>query len=717
MNRITFIFALLIASPATRSYASPSPDIEIIRGRIVAALMAPPVNDARVKELMSTLRRDGTWPGIDYDNVSREAFGHSQHLSNMVQMSRAYGKKGSALKGGKELKNAVYLALDYWLAHDFICENWWWNEIGTPDALTSVLLIMDKDLSQTQIDKASAITARSHINAQGARQSGDRIKIAGIQAKNALFRRDAATFEMLVKVIEGEIRFVPADQRGMQYDYSFHHRDDHVNNTLSYGLGYADAFAEWAAYTEGARCRFSEQAVRQLVDYYLDGICKQMVYGKYPDPAAANRDIARQGHGGPMGIRTPERLIAATSYRKAELQEIVNIRQNKAKPTYSFGKFFWLSEYYTHQRPGYFASVRMYSDRNANMEQPYNGEGLMNHHRGDGANYISVTGTEYADVAPVYDWQKIPGTTILQKPSLPHENEIQKYGAMDFAGAVTDGLYGAAAFDFISPHDPLCARKAWFFFDSEYVCLGAGIKSGTNNTVATTMNQCLLHGDVTVNADGEVQTVPRGERQIDDVRWIYHGGAGYIFPQPARINLANQAATGSWFRVNRQTGASKREVSTDIFKLWIDHGARLNGAAYQYVVMPGAGEEQVAEAWQNPKIDVLSNTRELQAVWHKTLKILQIVCYKNSTLRLSGGYAVMMDSPGMVMVKVAGSGFELSVADPSRKLGKMHFSVNRKIEKKGENFTAVWDEAGSMSHISVDLPQAGHAGESVTVKF
>jgi chondroitin AC lyase len=30
---------------------------------------------------------------------------------------------------------------------------------------------------------------------------------------------------------------------------------------------------------------------------------------------------------------------------------------------------------------------------------------------------------------------------------------------------------------FKSVHDPLKAHKAWFFFDNEYVCLGAGINS------------------------------------------------------------------------------------------------------------------------------------------------------------------------------------------------------------------------------------------------
>ena len=718
-NRIIILSLVVLTtiSSTCESWAATNPDIEKIRGRIVATLMEPAVDDARVKELIATLRSDGTWPGIDYADVRREAFQHTQHLSNMLLMSRTYKKKGSAYYGKKELKNAIYLSLDYWTAHDFICDNWWNNEIGTPDVITAMLLILDKDLTPAQVDKALAITGRSHINAQGARQSGDRIKIAGIQAKYTLFKRDVETFEMLVKVIEGEIRFVPTDQRGMQYDYSFHHRDDHVNNTLTYGLGYADAFVEWTTYLSGTRYQLAEQAIKQLVDYYLDGICKQMVDGKYPDPSTANRDISRPGHGHAMGAITPKRLLEATSYRKEELQQIVNIREGQAKSNLSYGKFFWLSEYYVHQRPGYFTSVRMFSERNANMEVPYNSEGLTNHHRGDGTNYISLTGTEYDDMAPVNDWQKIPGTTILQKPSLPDENQIQKYGVMDFVGAVTDGVYGAVGFDFISPHDPLRARKAWFFFDKEYVCLGAGIRSQTNNPVVTTINQCLLRGEVSINVDGATTIQAKGERPIDGVRWVYHDGVGYIFPKAVKVNLANQPATGSWYTINKQTYIPKGDVTMDVFKLWIDHGARLNGATYQYIVMPNTGKEQVAAAAQSPAVTVLSNTPEMQAVWHNTLNILQVVCYKNGTLPLADNYNLTLDSPCILMAKPGNNQFELTVADPTRKLGKIHFSVNYRFERKGQNFLSVWNETKKVSDISIDLPQGERAGESVIIKL
>ena len=77
----------------------------------------------------------------------------------------------------------------------------------------------------------------------------------------------------------------------------------------------------------------------------------------------------------------------------------------------------------------------------------------------------------------------IPGTTVVHKPGPPHWDEIVKKGRKAFVGGLTDGEYGAAVFDFESPRDPLKARKSWFFFDDEYVCLGSGITSKADLTL------------------------------------------------------------------------------------------------------------------------------------------------------------------------------------------------------------------------------------------
>ena len=690
-------------------------DLEILRQRFIVELLKPEVNPGHIKQLMSTINKDGTWPGINYTDVSNTGFQHSEHLGNLVELSRAYKRKGSEYKGDKMLKKVIYSSLDYWLVNDFMCENWWWNQIGTPTALVSVLLIMDTDLTKEQVAKTLPMVGRANLNATGARSSGDRIKIAGILAKTLLYNRDEIQFKEVIKVIEGEIKF--ATGRGMQYDYSFHHREDRVNNTLSYGLGYADAFAEWAANVAGTKYQFSVKPLQQLIDYYLDGICKMMVYGKYSDQGAKNRDITRSESHRAFGTSTPEKLLSATDYRKNELEAIVKIRRGEADPILSHSTFFWQTEHFTIQRPEFFTSVRMHSTRNDNMEVAYNSEGLMNHHRGDGTNYISMTGDEYTNISPVYDWQKIPGATILQKPELPSENEIQKKGLTDFVGAVTDGRYGAVAFDFKSPHDPLAAKKAWFFFDKEYVCLGTGISARSKLAAVTTLNQCLLHGNVVVVSGNSKSVMPNGDRELNQVKWMLHDGIGYLFPEAQTVNLSNQAQTGSWFKINHQSDSPRDEISMDVFKLWINHGAQPANAKYAYIVVPATTEKEM-ENRNASDIVILANTADIQAVKHSGLNISQIVFHTSGEIQVSETLKIGMDSPGIVMVKTDGREVrQISVTDPSRKLRKIHLTVSGKVGKNGADFSSFWNEGRGVSEIAIDLPQTVYAGKSVTIKL
>jgi chondroitin AC lyase len=506
--------------------------------------------------------------------------------------------------------------------------------------------------------------------------------------------------------------------RGIQYDYSFHHRVDGVNNTLSYGTSYASAFIEWAAYVGGTEYAFADEPIKRLVDYYLDGICKHLIFGKYPDPGAKNRSISREGALNPYSSGDVDKLLITTDYRWQELNQIKFIRENQSRPTLSHATFYWNTEHFTVQRPGWFTSVRMYSTRNYNMEVGYNSEGLKNHHRGDGTNHISRTGDEYYDLAPVFDFQKVPGATILQKENMPAPGEIQKLGLTSFVGAVTDGKYGAVAFDFRSPHDPLIARKAWFFFDEEYVCLGTGISCRENLPVATALNQCLLRGDVTVSSANKKSLVPQGEKELQNVDWVFHDGIGYVFPEPVTVGLKNNAATGSWWDINKQTDSPKDEVKLDVFKLWLNHGEKPSEESYEYIVVPATSVEKMEQNNSKNSVEILSNTSELQTVKHTGLQMLQAVFYKAGEIQVSEKLKLVCDNPGIVMLKLNGEKVTgISVSDPNRELGKFHISISVKTEKTGDNFTAIWNEKSGMTNISVDLPKTVYAGQSVTINL
>ncbi len=739
MKNTIISLAIFLYVFSFQTIAEAKDDLNTIRKRITAELMKPKVDDGQVEALINKIRVDGSWPDIDYENVSRTGFQHRNHLKNMVLIGRAYKKNESKFYKSKKAKKAVEAALGYWINNDFICDNWWYNQIGVPNGLVTLILIIGDDLNEDLIKKAQPIIGRANINAGGARPGGDRIKIAGIQAKNMLFLRDNQKFDEVVRVIENEIKYVKwvgakygysfrnipagfsnrlAGGRGIQYDNSFHHRKDGVNNTLSYGLGYANAFVEWAVYTGGTKYSFSEEKLEHLVNYYLDGICKTAVFGKFPDAGVKNRSISRKGTLHAYSPNTPEKLLLTTDYRKDDIQEIIDIRNKGKKPTLSHATYYWHSEHFSFQRPDWFTSVRMYSTRTYNMEEPYNSEGLLNHHRGDGTNHISRTGDEYYDIAPVFDYQKIPGATIMQKKQLPSEKEIQKLGLTDFVGAVTDGDYGTVAFDFKSPHDPLIARKAWFFFDDEYVCLGAGISSRKKLPVVTTLNQCLLRDDVTISIQNEKSVIEKGVSKFANVDWVFQDGIGYVFPKPATVNIKNNEAVGSWWKINKQSESPKDEVKLDVFKLWINHGERPSEETYEYIVVPATSIEKLQQNSSKENIYVLKNTPELQAVKHYGLNICQIVFYKAGEIEISKGLVIKSDSPGIIIVKIKNNQLiEVSISDPNRELGKMHLSVTSRIEKKGGNYNAIWNEKEKVSDISIQLPQGVYSGKSVTVNL
>jgi chondroitin AC lyase len=595
-------------------------------------------------------------------------------------------------------------------------DNWHDNQISTPTNLVNFMLVMGDVMPKDLVQRAQPIIGRANMNASGARPSGDRIVIAGILAKNLLFIGDEAEFDNIITLIEGEVKF-NTGQRGMQHDYSFHHRVDRVNNTTSYGYHkYANAFGEWSYYVAGTKYAFSAEKINQLVDYYLDGIYKQLVYGIYIDVSVKNRSITQEANFVPEGLEEIERLLLSTDYRKDELEEIIRLRKGEATPSRSFAKFFWQTEHFVFQRPGFYTTVRMFSSRNRNMEEPYNGPGKPTHHRADGTNYLMLKGDEYHNIWPVYDWQKISGTTILQKPRLHGPENIQLDGFTDFVGAVTDGLYGAVAFDFISPHDLVRAKKSWFFFDEEYVCLGTDIRSRAGLPVATTVNQVLLKGDVTILKDGAVIKLPRGNRELSQVKFVYQDNIGYIFPKPATVQLSNQEEKGRWSDITDQKNISTEVVRMDVFKLWFDHGKNPGNASYQYLVVPGVSEQVMVEtSAENRGIEVIENTAEVQAVSNNKLGITAIAWYKAGEVKISDHLTVGMDSPGMAMLKIRdGKVYELTVSDPTRKLNSVMVTFSGRYKADGDQ-VLLTQAVGESTLVIVDLPKGVYAGKSVSI--
>lgn len=720
MKPITKTLIVTIIVCIILSVSAKADDFKIIKDRVVAELMKSSIDDGQVRSIISKMNEDGSFNDINYVDLSRTAgFPQRKHTSNLVYLARAYKNQTSKFYKSNELKEIMTRGYKYWVDNDFFGDNWHNNQISTPTNLVNLMLLTGVELPEDLVDKGQPIIGRAHMNASGARPSGDRIVIAGILAKNLLFNGDKEQFAKIIELIEGEVKF-STGSRGMQHDFSFHHRHDRVNNTTSYGYTkYANAFGEWSCYVAKTEYAFSVEKINHLIDYYLDGIFKQQVYAIYPDISVKNRSITHKATFAPRSTLEIERLLQSTDYRKEELEEVIRLRKGQTKPSQSFATFFWQTEHFVFQRPGFYTTVRMFSTRNRNMEVPYNGPGKPTHHRADGTNYLMLKGDEYHNIWPVYDWQKISGATIVQKPKLHPPGEIQKAGLTDFVGAVTDGLFGAVSFDFKSPHDFVEAKKSWFFFDEEYVCLGTDINSNRELPVATTINQVLMRSEVTVSHNGKIQRLPEGNRQLEKVKWVHQDKVGYIFPEPATINLSNQIQKGRWSDITDEKNISDAVVSKKVFMMWFDHGERPENASYHYIVVPNVTERQLNETCNsNRNIIILSNTSQIQAVKHSKLEISQIAFYKAGEVAIANDTKVRMGSQGMAMVKMKGNRIEeLSVSDPSRKLSRIEMTVSGIYNSKGDSFFATPNKSKNTTVVSVDLPQGVYAGKSVTVAF
>ncbi|WP_158860120.1 polysaccharide lyase family 8 super-sandwich domain-containing protein [Lunatibacter salilacus] len=708
----SIIFFLLL-----QSYTSLGNELDTIRKRVVADLLNTEISEDQVKNILNQMDPDGSYPHIDYQDLSRTAgFPHRHHTANLVYLAKAFAIPSSPYYQDPAIKEKIILSLEYWVTHDFVGDNWHDNQISTPTNLVNLMLLIGDELPKELVQNAQPMIGRAHMEASGARPSGDRIVIAGILAKNLLFIRDKEAFDGVISIIANEIKFATGE-RGMQHDYSFHHRVDRVNNTTSYGYGkYANAFGEWADYVAGTSYAFDRDRINQLVDYYLDGVYKQLVYGIYEDISVKNRSISNRSTFQPKDVVEIERLLRSTDYRKEELEEIIQLRKGNVSPTRAFAKFFWQTEHFVLQRPDFYTTVRMFSTRNRNMEMPYNGPGKTTHHRADGTNYLQLKGNEYQDIWPVYDWQKISGTTILQKPELHSPDNIQLDGLTGFVGAAEDGYFGAVGFDFISPHDGTKAKKGWFFFDRVYVCLGAGIASEKPYPVASTVDQVLLRGPIQVQQQGaSSRQLAEGEHELKNLEWLFHDGVGYWFPEGPTLTVKNQIERGSWAAITDQKNVSTEEIQKKVLTAYFDHGIRPQDAGYAYVVAPRTSPEELASFPQSG-LRILANKQNLQAVHHPGLEQTQAVFYEGGSLSMADGSILTVDQPGILLISKDGKSIQsLTVADPLRSRESFVIHVPGQYEGTSNEVKADWDRNKNTTRLLITLPQGVYAGKSVTV--
>lgn len=687
LRSIALAGVLLSSVVSAMPQGSFADDLQTIRERVISPLLA--AGDAKSAEKWSdSMKGDGTWADIDYGDRSRSAWSTPTHLSRVESLARACRAPGSTLEGNAKVLAAAKRGLDAWLRLDPQNPNWWWNEIGVPGSLLPVLLLLDADLSDSQREAGLTILRRAKIGMTGQ----NLVWVSEITAGRGLLEGNTELVAKAYGRIADEIR-VGLDE-GIQPDYSFHQ-----HGPCLYSHGYGAAFlldcSRTAALLDGTGLAFPKEKIDLLTSLILDGT-QWMTRGRATDFGAEGREITRKGQSASYLAAVAGYMLRLKTGREEEFRALAaRVEEHGDAPPLVGNRHFWRADLMTHHRPKYYASARMHSTRLANTDGPANSEGLLSHHLADGCFVVMQSGAEYHDIFGVWDWQKIPGTTVRLIPEL--KGSPRRMGTTSFVGGVSDGTYGMAAGEL--QRDGLTARKSWFFFDDEIVCLGTGITAPEGERVITTVNQCHLNGDVVLADGGGTRRLERGNHRCSAPKWFWHDSIGYVFVEPAELQLQNDRRSGSWHASNSRY--PDHDDTLDLLTAWIDHGGTPQGVSYAYLVVPGIDRESLAGYAAKAPAAVLANSEKVQAVVHEGLGLAGAAFYQPGRIEIRPGCGLEVDTACVLLAREREGQLAITVANPTNEGGKVRVTVFTGEEKtKAEEFM-------------IDLPQGNRGGSSV----
>ncbi|MEI6945578.1 polysaccharide lyase 8 family protein [Paraflavisolibacter sp. H34] len=653
-------------------------------------LLSPAAGDSRVDGWLYSQQPDGSWTDVAYGDSSGVNWKPAEHLARLRVLAAHYlaGTGNGARQ--QELHAAIAKGLACWFQKDPQSHNWWHNEIATPQALGELLIQLRGGRQPLPAGLQDSLLRRMNRGDMRKQTGANKTDVALHCFYRALLTENNVLLKEAVDQLFSVIG-IHYQKEGIQPDDSYlqHGPQLHIS---SYGGVFLDGVLPMANYVKGTPYALDAPKLELLSRYYRETYLRT-IRGGYIDFNVEGRGISRKGILHKKGEKARLELMAALDRTHARDWKAAALRTGGATlPGYKiqpYHRHFWCGDYTLHQRPAYSFNIRLASTRTRRTEAG-NDENLLGRYLSDGSTNIQGRGGEYFNILPVWEWDKVPGITMRDYAAdRPTGTAWGEPGSTAFAGGVSDGVYGATGFEL--DHDSVTAKKAWFLFDKEVVCLGAGISSPAPEPITTTVNQCWRNGEVATSAAfGGL---------IKGASWVLHDGTGYYFPQGGQLRLTTGSQEGSWQRINR--AQPKETVKGDVFKLWLDHGARPANADYAYIVLPGISSARKLRAFDASLLQVLANTPGVQAVYHQQLDMLQAVFYRPGSVR-TPTLEVTVDKPCVLLVKNTRSGERsLQVADPTQREASVKITVKD-------------NRSGSDESRDVALPQNGLAGSSAS---
>lgn len=675
MKKIKLWLAFFIVF--TNAIASNKSDFETIYNRMYKEYLSNP-RASSVQAVLDKMTADGSFIGINYKATDGSPRSHPIMLATLAS---AYKNPQNKYYNDLDIKEKYLTGLKFWIDTNHNASNWWFRYIAYPKEVSKSVILMRDEIKTDQIlfDKTIKYLRWAYENSDAKRMTGANGAdiIMGAMAASVITENNAQMLDYKAKMTD---LLSMHEKEGIDADYMFaqHSGNGRQLYYANYGKEYINSVLYYFEFCNNTE--YNSPNISLVEDSYINAI-QWFFYSKNYDPNQVGR-FNNSDKSYEQFEKLTYRLLQLNTPRKTEVKTVYD--RIKGENSLSGNRMFWRFDYMINRRENYMTSSRMSSTRTVGSEAG-NGDGEYNYYSGNGTNYIFVTGQEYnGNYFKVFNNRQFPGITAEQDTiPLPIPNWGKNGGnGNSYAGGVSDNTYGACGM--MLQRRGITAHKSWFYFDDEFVCLGAGINQTDGKAVVfSTLNQCNPSGKTQYSVGGEIADLDTS-KTITDPDWILNGGIGYF----------NLESNSNYILAN----------DSNLFSANINHGINPTNKSYAYIVKPNIQSPIEATKYlKNIPVSILSNNEQIQAVRHQDLNIIEILFYQAGTLKISEGQTVTVDKPCALIWKEKTN--EISLANPNCESNNPDV-INVQIQNNNE-----------LKNLSFQMPNGVHAGSSVTQKL
>ena len=492
--------------------------------------------ESDIKQIAAALNANGQWNDLNYQDTEPANWKLLIHLKRVKDLALVWSNPKSSFYHQAAIRKCIDAALGHWLKKRYKSSNWWHNEIGVPQQIRDIIVLMERDLSPKQSEGALEVLAQYHVydNATGANLTWS----ADLGFHYGLLTGNRELMQKCHDLMVNEIKITSSE--GVQPDYSFHQHGSRLQ-MFQYGKAFLWENVRIAWEFRHTVYAFPQDKIDILSDFVLQG-WQWMARGIHTVPGTMDRSASRKNELHAADIRPLIPYLIELMPGKKDSFDNISKNQNGLGSLCGF-RYFPYSDFTAYHQKDFSFFLKTISERTLATES-INHENLKGHLLNSGDAYLIRDGDEYYNLMPVWNWEYLPGVTSF--------NGADKIKRLPFAGGVSDGKSGLIAMDYFlqdkNGNRSISAKKSWFCFGNTVVCLVAGLKGNNVDSAYTALDQCRWRGDVVVNGKNLMNA---GDHLFSHCKWIYHSGFTYIPIDDADINVQLQTVTGSWQNINK----------------------------------------------------------------------------------------------------------------------------------------------------------------------